>query len=299
METLLNKYRCGHASEATHLSLIGGKFRIEKIDLFHRMYFKMSTLLNAYLVEKVQYPCRWYIDLDKQDPEHLSHVLKTILCRYGKRCVVSMPDTRDGAHVVFPNITVQSREDAKRRTTALLKNALDFDASVYSSGLRMIGSKKSREVARVYTPVYELTEEGPWLEISDRWTLTHLNDSSIFCKDPVAVEPTRPVLSIPTNLSSDLNFGFISPKYETIRYQIKTVKNYINVLTDSKFCMNIQQEHKNNRIYFVIHKCPKSGVVTAHVKCFCKCEHTGCANYKSKLYRMPMLLYFALKSKIH
>lgn len=301
MESLLRNYRCTKASEATHLSLVGGKFMIPSLDLFHRMYFKMISSNPAYLVEKVRYPCRWYIDLDKQDPSHLMNFLKEFLRTKGKRCVVSMPNSRDGAHIVFPDIVVTSKEDAIKRTTALLQEEIPFDASVYRSGLRMIGSKKSHKIDRVYSPVFVIQTNGDVTHI-DQWTLEHLNDSSIFSGKSENVTSLCEKIPHPIlceSVTEQFDFKFIHPEYTNLRVQVKAFKSYINVMTDSHYCMNIQRKHKNNRVFFVIYKHPKTEVVTIHTKCFCTCDHTGCTNYKSPFIRMPMILYFRLKQMLN
>ena len=303
MESLLVKYRCEKAADATHLSLIGGKFRIDSLDLFHRMYFKMISSTPAYLVEKVRYPCRWYIDVDKQDPAHLLNRLKDLLSTYGKRCVVSMPESHDGAHVVFPDIVVKTKEDAMRRTQALLQDT-PFDTSVYRSGLRMLGSKKSRTVNRVYAPVFGIDADGNLADI-DTCTLDHLKDSSIFCgpttSDPAPTTPDpAPTTSDPGSVSCmTADFGFLHPEYANVCIQVQKVKQYINVMSNSTYCMNIQRKHKSNRVYFVIYEHPKTKVVTVHARCFCTCDHTGCKDYKSPFIRMPLLLYFRLKQILH
>lgn len=296
MESFLQKYRCSKASEATHLSLVGGKFNIPTLDLFHGMYFKMLSYYPVYLVEKVRYPCRWYIDLDKQDPKQLMHLLKELLRKHGERCVVSMPESCDGAHLVFPEIIVHSKEEAVRKTRALMRD-IPFDASVYRSGLRMIGSQKSKTVDRAYWPVFGISK-GQLYDIHT-WTLEHLKDSSIFHnnKIPVVMDSlTEPVYCYePSALTETGNFGFIHPEYTNVRFQVKASKNYMNVLTNSTYCTNIQRKHKSNHVYFVIYQHPTTKVVEVYAKCFCTCAHTGCKDYKSPILRMPLLLYFRLK----
>jgi len=295
METLLSEYRCKTAIEATHLSLIGGKFCIkeEHRDLFQKVYHKMTPRIGAHLVEKVRYPCRWYIDIDKQPDciDKLKELLNT-------PCVVSAPEAHDGAHVVFHNVFVHSRQEAIKRTRALLDpHGVHFDVSVYSSGLRMIGSKKSKDIGRVYSPVFRITESGS-LEPCD--TPCSFDDFSKSCINgnpnkqlnapvPKTIVPAAECVSV----SGHFDFSFMCPEYKNIEIvQVKKIKNYINVFTNNRYCMNIGREHKSNRVYFVI-QC--SAVITVIQKCFCKCEHTGCADYKGDTYRMPMVLYFKLK----
>lgn len=297
MESLLGKFRCERASDATHLSLVGGKFRITQMDLFHKMYFRMVSSMGAHLVEKVRFPCRWYIDLDKQ-PEILE-TLRTILVRHGERCVVSMPDSNDGVHIVFPDILVHSKADAVRRTTRLFQHTdIVFDTSVYASGLRMLGSRKSKTVDRVYMPVYEV-RHGQWCD--SEWSLRTLCESSIMANTERKPENQKaePQQAICETTLFQGDFSFLHDRYKNIQYQVKRYnKDYINVMTDSRYCINIGREHKSNRVYFVVYANPKTRVITVYSKCFCQCEHTGCANYKSPEKRMPLLLYFKLKTLV-
>jgi hypothetical protein len=303
MESLLGKFWCERASDATHLSLVGGKFRITQLDLFHKMYFRMVSSMEAHLVEKVRFPCRWYIDLDKQS--EILENLRTILVHHGERCIVSMPDSHDGVHIVFPDILVASKADAIRRTTQLFRNTdIVFDTSVYASGLRMLGSRKSKTVDRVYMPVYEV-QHGEWR--ASEWSLRTLCESSIMANTERKSENPKAELQVVCEKTQDFSettlcqgdFSFLHDRYKNIRYQAKRYnKDYINVMTDSRYCINIGREHKSNRVYFVVYANPKTRVITVYSKCFCQCEHTGCANYKSPEKRMPLLLYFKLKTLV-
>lgn len=288
METLLCEYRCKTASEATHLSLIGGKFCIKDQYLFQKVYHKMAPKLGAYLVEKVRFPCRWYIDIDKQPGclEKLKEILR-------EPCVVSAPEEGDGAHIVFYNELVNDRQEAIKRTKSFLEpHGIPFDCSVYSSGLRMPGSKKSKKVDRIYSPIFKITETG---SVEDCQTPCSFDDfqKSLIAETKVPVPEYKQVVYPRVVHKGTHDFSFIHPEYKNTQVvQVKKIKNYINVFTNNRFCTNIGREHKSNRIYFVIH-CGKN--ITVSQKCFCKCEHTGCANFKGEIFRMPMVLYFELK----
>ena len=299
METLLSEYRCKTASEATHLSLIGGKFCIKEHhrDLFQKVYHNMVLKLGAHLVEKVRYPCRWYIDIDKQ-PQGCLEKLKEIL---NIPCVVSAPDEKDGVHIVFYNEYVKDRHEAIKRTKTLLEpHGIPFDCSVYSSGLRMPGSKKSKQVDRIYSPVFKITESGSYETCGSPCSFDDFSKSCIL-GNPKGVSKgvSKGVIKDPEEMTiqGTYDFGFIHPEYKNTQVvQVKMIKNYINVFTNNRFCQNIGREHKSNRIYFVIYNGPTNVTVTQ--KCFCKCDHTGCGNHRGKIFRMPMVLYFKLKSKI-
>lgn len=295
METLLSEYRCKTASEATHLSLVGGKFciREEHRDLFQKVYHKMVPKLGAYLVEKVRYPCRWYIDIDKQLDclDKLKEILKD-------PCIVSAPTEKDGAHVVFYNVIVLSRQEAIKRTKALLEPyGVPFDISVYSSGLRMPGSKKSKDIERIYSPLFKITESGSFEPCKNPCSFDDFSKSCINGNPNKEIKQQMPLKEIPsttTCVQEVYDFSFIHSEYKNVQVvQVKRNQNYINVYTNNRFCTNIGREHKSNRVYFVIH-CGTH--ITVYQKCFCKCDHTGCAHFKGELFRMPMVAYFKLKN---
>lgn len=294
METLLSEYRCKTASEATHLSLVGGKFCIKEQhrELFQKVYHKMALKLGAHLVEKVRFPCRWYIDIDNQPGclEKLKEILRV-------PCVVSAPEERDGAHIVFYNEIVNDRQEAIQRTKAFLEpHGIPFDSSVYSSGLRMPGSKKSKKVDRIYSPVFRITETGSVILCETPCSFDDFQKSLILAETKASVKHPEPVVypeQVHTSKQGTHDFSFIHPEYKNTQVvQVKEIKDDIHVFTNNRFCQNIGREHKSNRIYFVIH-CGKN--ITVSQQCFCKCEHTGCANFKGETFRMPMVLYFELK----
>jgi hypothetical protein len=255
------------------------------------------------MVEKVRYPCKWYLDIDKLPTETILKELKRILNRLGKACIVCMPNhevEHGGAHVVFSDVIVRSRDEAKERTEKLLAgSALVPDNSVYSSGLRMLGSMKNRNVSRVYHPVFTVDSGGlndwPADKPLDADTLKR---ASIFSNGtpPTAIIPrTVGVGSTTTATGGVLDFSFIHPEYKDVRVSgiKKNNRNQYTVFTRNKYCTNIHREHKNQHIYFVI---DAKEYITIHAKCLCRCAHTMCGMYRSPSYRMPLRIYYKLIS---
>lgn len=299
----LTRYKCADASEATHLSLVGGKFNIRS-DFFYSLYAKHHEC-GAYLVEKVRYPCKWYLDIDKLPKELILQELKRVLSKLGKSCIVCMPETdaqSGGAHVIFSDVLVRSRDEARDRTEKLLAgSALVPDSSVYSSGLRMLGSMKKRNVSRVYHPVFTIDSTGtltdwPKGKPLDADTLkrasifpsidtTTLNTTTL--KPRIGRTPPPPVCA------EGFDFSFINPEYKDVRVTgvKKNNRSRYTVLTRNKYCTNIQREHKNQHIYFVI---DVKEHITIHAKCFCRCAHTMCGLFRSPSHRMPLRLYHKL-----
>lgn len=290
MERLLQSCACEHASDATHLSLIGGKFKMTNVDLFFRMYLKSYTL-GAHLVEKVSYPSKWYVDLDHISPDYVHRGLKDLLVRHGEDCIVCAPSEGDAAHIIFHKVIVDSPDQAIQRTSTLFT---DFDRSVYRSGLRMLGSKKKASVDRAYYPCYSI-RDGTVCERQER-TLTYedLVHASIHTGLPAQKTARGPWISQSPPVTGDLDFSFVHPAYKRVGVsQIKAVGGqWIQVMVKSRFCMNVDREHTSNHVYFVIRD---ANPMELHAKCFNNCE---CKGYKSKKYRVPVVLFYTIKNKI-
>lgn len=299
MERLLQRYSCDHASDATHLSLVGGKFKIDKVDLFLRMYSKNYKTFGAHLVEKVSYPSKWYIDLDHQPPGFIEDKLIKILVSTHENCIVCVPSERDAAHIIFHDIVVNSPDEAIQKTSKLFN---DFDKSVYRSGLRMIGSKKKKNIGREYYPyVYIRNGKVVYPESPGQLTYDDLILATIHTNlTPIPVANNRKIIpcSVPTTttvLPTTTDFGFIHPNYKNVSVsQIKQIKvDNIQVLVKSRFCMNVDREHTSNHVYFIIRVKPP---MTVHVECFNDCE---CKKYKSVSYRIPVVLFYNIKNKLN
>lgn len=233
---------------------------------------------GAYLVEKVRYPTRWYLDFDKVSPNFVHDVLIPQLLRAKQSCVVCVcRDTWDGVHVIFPNVIVNDKADARSKSDAFVAGdpALSYDSSVYSSGLRMIGSKKNRNVDRVYTP-YAFVDDTVRTIEGDLVTPDLLRACSIHCEESrpsVVVErtPYSPTATAPEN------------GYE----KMKKLGMYYYWFTKERYCDNIGREHKSaNRMYELDFRNKRM-----RVRCSCKCKETGCSEYKGPWRYVPNKLY--------
>lgn len=290
MERLMKSAACDRAADATHLSLIGGKFKIDKVDLFLRMYSKNYKTAGAHLVEKVSYPSKWYIDLDHQLPGFVEDKLINILAATRENCIVCVPSELDAAHIIFHDIVVNSPDEAIQKTSKLFT---DFDKSVYRSGLRMIGSKKKAHIGREYYP-YAYVRNGNVIYPDSPGQLTY--DDLLLATIHTNLPPL-PIAcrqrSIDVSSITTTDFGFIHPNYKNVSVsQIKAMKGFIHVLVKSRFCMNVERAHSSNHVYFVIRE---TSPMTVHVQCFNDCN---CKGYKSASYRMPVVLFYSIKNKL-
>lgn len=279
MESLLKPYVCAQAADATHLSLIGGKFTIDPPDRFHQIYSKMYVQ-GAHLVEKVRYPSKFYLDYDKVSRSFVDSVLIPHLRRFHHgACVVCVPDTWDGVHVIFSNLVVHDKSHARSLAETFSDqqpSLVDYDVSVYASGLRMIGSKK-KTTARVYMPYLVLDNDGKDVPMDTtsvtpallRLCSIHLDPNSTDLKMAPNVSPIvpKPIDALPYNMK----------KLENGRYYW---------FTKDKYCANIGREHKSaNRMYEFdpVNK-------RVRVRCSCKCKETGCQDYRGPWETAPIIL---------
>jgi len=261
------------------------------------MYAKNYKTAGAYLVEKVSYPSKWYIDLDHQPPGFIEDTLIPKLVGTHENCIVCVPSERDAAHIIFHDIVVNSPDEAIKKTSDLFD---DFDKSVYRSGLRMIGSKKKINTGREYYPyVYVRNGNVVYPDSPGQFTYDDLLLATIHTNLPPVQKSTKAIVSRSVSTTThETNFGFIHPNYTNISVsQVKAVKGvkggYIRLLVKSRFCMNIDREHTSNHVYFIISVTPP---MTVRVKCFNEC---GCKDYESISYRLPVVLFYNIKNKLN
>ena len=289
-------------SECTHLSLIGGKYKIEYKDLesFYKVYFKKYKN-NAFLVEKVKYPCRFYIDIDKIEEEKIKEIVgyfsnqNIVICtRESEDTETGIPQT--GIHI-YTAMEKHSPEECVEYINTFPTWLRDYcDTSVYCTGLRMIGSRKNLTTKRVYYPRYIIQDGSITYIKENEINMKVLWMCSIIHRDGKNIEMKKKVNgskkeSIVNTCNETYNFGYIHEKYENVEITkiVKYDSKYV-MYTKMKYCMNVDREHKNAKIYFVIYKNEKNKKMI-YQKCSCKCHNTGCSRYKSKEYRIKINQY--------
>lgn len=267
-----------------YVSFDGGKYYIDsnnKQNFFQKYMNAFNTGEYLYMVELCTYPCKFFIDIDKEID--LNFILNFFDSEISIICKCT--ETK-GIHLIFPNLIMKSFDDIAC-VPIELRNVIDM--SVYKSGLRMIGSKKLHQ-NRIYLPVYKYkgckkieTFRTLNMDLLHLCSI-HTHDSSIYEK---AKKRTN---SINVNIFENLH-----PEYNNIK--IKKVFRYNNdiicIQTNSKFCLNLNDYHKNNFIYFLIKKNKKDNMVLCQ-KCFCKCNtkdkrlYDYCKNFTSIEYILTL-----------
>jgi len=301
MNSFLTLHATRSSQQATHLSLVGGKYEIRhpaSLKQFRELYISQPN--TNYLVERVCYPSYFFMDIDK------CRIPLTVMSKLLKNIsdnvfIYSNNNTEMemGIHAIFKTIIIHSPADAERVLNKMCEKVPDIqeyvDRSVYRSGLRMIGSKKSNKVNRIYLPLNKRH-----LAIRD------LENASIHYKIETATPYSGQPRQITENLNTNyLNFKGIHPSFEKISIQSVQKKERIDFLSDnkqttfiiistSKFCPNINGTHKSKNAYFVLNT--KSHEV--YQKCLCKCSHTSCSTYKSPVLKLNIADFLSVLNKI-
>lgn len=314
MDNFLRSCKVDSATEATHLSLVGGKYKIEddKVVEFHDHY--TTHYDKCFLMERVRYPGLFFIDVDNVDIETMKNILNSFL-KNRFDCVVSLrqmdENNRIGMHI-NSSILVQSKEEATRLCTYYVGDQGDY--SVYNTGLRMIGSNKKYDVKRVYFPCYEVQngtlnrlEKGITRELVDKCSI-HVSCATkerISSPQPGIEKSLRSILPPirrtnekgvhKSGSSFTLNLGFLNANYENVSIISKTCfKTHVTLFTRSRFCQNIQREHKSQHVYFVMDLKTKF----MYQRCFCNGNNPDlqvqCEHFKSVPKKVPRLLQLCI-----
>jgi len=293
------KQQCSHFftsnnDEATHLFMDGGKLHIplESLISFYQLYIScINNNENISLVEKLgkNIEMRFFLDVDFKKHLDNIHIFPELLNKsneiVGINGTVFECSQHKGFHIIynFPVSHSQAIELASKIKVFFPKY---IDLSVYSTGLRMLGSikyEKNLLVNRFYG-----------------------NKPLDFDSFKFSIVRLRKLESIPkafntTPVSSNLHkvFQKISDQYKSINIT-KISYNYkfnsFTINTDCRFCTNKDDFHKNNKVYFVIDK--KKYLVQ---KCLCRCIDSNrvfnyCGNFTSKKVKVPISVYNELLS---
>jgi hypothetical protein len=299
MNSFLCKRVAKDVHESTHLSLVGGKYTIPYCDMdaFYELYVtELDHKHPLFLVERVRYPCRLFVDLDNVTPEQRSAIMDT--WQHVDDCQISVRNSDQGKenvgiHMIFTKIIVQSCEDAILEAEKKFERD-QLDTSVYKSGLRMLGSNKNRKMTRIYHPASRTQ--------SYRITVNDMYNHSLLVKNVSTKLPVSPdkcaraKTSVTSSCGSsssmeEINFERIHPKYKNVRIaRIHKQDSEITFYTYERFCTNIGREHKSNHIYIVFHEPTK----TMTQRCFCTCAHTGCRGFVSAPKPIPIKLFYTI-----
>lgn len=289
----------------THLLLNGGKLCITN-DLLEEFYYIYSKSLelneDLYIVEKVSNKLNYFLDIDCKNIDNIDieSIIENIdnifqISKYIYKC-----NKTNGFHIIFPNenhtptecenITKQLIQKlccVNNYNEELLKQIID--CSVYKTGLRMIGSYK-KDDHRYYTinsiPRTQLSKED-------------IKNSSIrFSNINIDLKFVPRVLMY----SNDLKYliakeiEYFNQNYKDIKVtKIEKInKDLFCINTNSHYCMNKNENHTKEVVYFVVskkkifQKCYSSNGKIENMtnKCSCIKFESQKRPFSHKLYNM-------------
>ena len=287
----LEKYGTKNAQEATHLFMDKGKIKVPMTEYknFLKKYYISKDVENISLVEKLgkNIMMRFFLDIDmknvSQKVEKMCEIVSVGNEILYDAPIISECSDQQGYHIIYNKIC--SCEESERYATQIKEKSKYgnyIDTSVYRTGLRMIGSVKGQELRR-YTLKDDNFEtfkhsvvricENEMIE-NNKQIETNENNKQIETNEKNEI---KRVIKIIWNMDLDIT-------------SVKNFANHKTYLTNSKYCMNIKNEHKNSKVYFVFNKKTKE----IYQKCFCRCDKgvgpfMRCMNYKSKSEKVPYL----------
>ena len=271
MNSFLNNHKVSDNELVTHLNMMGGKYNLRHVmKEFRDLY--LIHYNDMHLVERVLYPSKFFIDLDhcKLSLDELKDVFDTISYNY---VILRCKENDTNYHIIFNDVNVSSPEEAKKICNMLTDYCNDLnlylDQSVYNTGLRMIGSKKTKMIEKQY------------FINTDSLTLRDLHTSTIHINDGIDAKPYKSISNSGRKSRTMFTCDFSRIHNEYKQTNITSVMKFCNAYvlqSDSKWCMNINGEHKSNKVYFVLNIKKKE----VYMKCRCKCSHRVCRLYKSR-----------------
>lgn len=266
-------------SDFNYVSFDGGKYNINnenRITFIKEYCDSYNRNEYLYLVECCLYPCKLFIDIDKKDIQDIDYkdIIKMVSSHFEKHeMIVCLCTHTNGIHIIFNDIMLKS---ATHITTLLPGDIMKYiDMSVYKTGLRLIGSRKLNE-DRVYLPRYKYIN-GIKQETYNIKTLTPeiLNLCCIQTDESKQKPNHQKTSSLQTVNYKNLESHFLYKLhnvYGNCKIKRVFIKNsVIYIQTNSKFCMNLNDNHKNNYVYFIIKKNNQDDHILSQ-KCFCRCN---------------------------
>lgn len=172
MDSYLKKFTKNTESDQTHLSFIGGKYNIEDNDKFHTLYYNHITKNKEklFLIEKVpKNYFNYYQDIDFKESETLENevndnsikkIIQTTI-QFVKNTEIEPIVTKRNDlryHIHYINLVVDSKTATKLTEKIKTETGYPIDTTVYRTGLRMIGSFKSKEEQETYK-IYDLEKK--------------------------------------------------------------------------------------------------------------------------------------------
>jgi len=274
---------------ATHLLMDGGILNVppEETDQFYREYIQeVRAGTKLYVVEQKTPRFKFFIDFDYKDPEKLSDDDIMKFCSIiheatesTSRCLIARTKPRPvkegiktGVHIHWPSMIVDRTRALNLRTKIILalgEGPWDtiIDASVYAgSGLRMLWSHK-KPSGDPYIPWRSV--DG--MEFSKEPDQNILKLFSVRLNDDTVDIPTSEVVEM-AGVEEFIQRYLKGQGSARVKKIQRHEQDGWYIQTDSKFCENINREHKSNHAWFSI----RSGRISQ------RCFDEKCAKFNGQ-----------------
>ena len=318
------------SSAITHVFLDGGKASIplERMDEFFAEYAKCIASDDVpSAVERITTDTfKMFMDVDlKSFNDDLESTADQILEALPEELdiesiiVCSKPrdkkHRKEGLHMIWEGLYVTMKDAL--RLLAVTANNLKFlfpssvvdwqgalDGSVYkSTGIRMAYSAKGQSDSSAYVPWFVSTRNG--LDSRQSQHISPVVDDVIAWLKRCSIVPADGSVVSRTNKSertkevarcSETDDAYATVvkdtpyagcAYKTVKLDAKTFIVKLN----SKFCMNVDREHKTNKVYLIV---TRDKVEQA---CYCRCPDTGCAEWRKTIASRGNALSLSLFGK--
>lgn len=291
MEVFCRKHNLytSNVNETTHLIMTGGKLNIKPEMMLKFLAQYVKSIRNGEtltIVEKLGNNCtmRFFLDVDKKNINKglidcIEHILPGVTYR------VYSKEEGEGAHIIFDKVVYKSE------AISLANSIIDeldhnfrkyIDCSVYSTGLRMIGSSKFINNAYIDTCYMPLGN------VKQDMNLQMLKESIVRLKTIENIENVLQCEKIQSNI-----FSKLSKYYEGVKILgVRKYESCISIRIDSHYCQNVERNHRSNHVYIVLDKSRNlyqkcyntSDDITGRKYCLCK-------DYKSKSVKLSKNSY--------
>jgi len=270
----------GGSGPITHVMLNGGVLHASNAspDVFHSRYVKSLKRKKLYIVEQKTIIFRFFVDLDYKAAEALPQQIIIELCQAMNRvtsqaCFVAIsaprqigPLVKTGVHIHWPDLHVTKQQAMQYRTRIIMELtecfpgrdwAKDIDAAVYQgSGLRMHWSHKTDSNSTVYVPWKRIGPGGvtdlpaePAVDILNLFSIRlDEMDEKISEELPESADKLEEFIRRNIRCQEDASVQRV------FRARKETDKAVYCVQTNSRFCENINSEHRSNHIWFSIYR---------------------------------------------
>lgn len=264
----MDRWRASKAP--THMCMNGGMLKVpdSEMEEFFARYVETVTTGRLYLVEKITPKFRFFLDLDwTGNAPNLPALAETLTKAIGSPPLLAAtpPKPKDGGtkygiHAHWTDVIVDRSEalELRERLPAEIKRYAD--ASVYSTGLRMLWSYK-KDGSLPYVPLDEHFKPAPAPDVRA------LRRFSIKAKGVASQVPAE---------SDSLLLEFVRkylPGQANANFKKRTKQR---IESDSRYCERIGREHRSNHVYFVVDPHRR----TVHQGCF----DDECKDFAGKRY---------------